>query len=251
MSAADGRTVLVTGASRGIGAAAARRFAGSGWNVVLTARGGEAIERLAGEIGERALAVRCDVSRHAEVRGAVEAGVARFGRLDAVVNNAGTIEPVARLEDSDPDTWGAVVDVNLKGVYHVMHAAFPALRVQGGVIVNLSSGAASGALEGWSHYCATKAGVLALTRCGHKEWAPLGIRVVGLSPGTVATAMQERIRDSGVNPVSRLDWSAHISPEEVARAIEWLTGEAARPHDGGDFSLKTPEGRREAGLEAR
>jgi len=251
MQSLENKTALVTGASRGIGAATARALATAGARVVLVARGTSQIEAIAADIGDAALAHRCDVSRYADVKAVVEAAQARFGGLDIVVNNAGTIEPVARLEDSDPDAWGQVVDVNLKGVYHVMHAAFPALKVDGGVIVNLSSGAAGNALEGWSHYCATKAAVLSLTRSGHKEWADLGVRVVGISPGTVETDMQARIRESGVNPVSQLDLSAHISPEEVASAIVWLTGDAARHHDGQDFSLKTPEGRREAGLAAR
>jgi len=124
------------------------------------------------------------------------------------------------------------------------------LKVQGGVIINLSSGAATNALEGWSHYCATKAAVLSLTKCGHKEWADSGIRVVGLSPGTVATDMQEVIRDSGVNPVSKMDWSEHIPATDVAQAIAWLTQDESCAYDGQDFSLKTPEGRVEAGLSA-
>ena len=155
---------------------------------------------------------------------------------------------MARIEQSDPEAWGAVVDINLKGVYHVMQAAFAALRNGGGVVINLSSGAATGALEGWSHYCATKAGVLALTRCAHKEWAEHGVGVVGLSPGTVATQMQQVIRESGVNPVSELDWAVHVPPEDVAKAILYLATDAARRHDGADFSLKTEEGRREVGL---
>ena len=129
-----------------------------------------------------------------------------------------------------------------------MHAVHPVMQDSGGVIVNISSGAAGNALEGWSHYCATKAGVLALTRCGHKEWAHQGIRVVGLSPGTVATNMQESIRDSGINPVSDLDWEAHISPDWVAQAIAWLTQDNAQEYAGTDFSLKTEEGRRAVGL---
>lgn len=246
-----GKTVLITGASRGIGAATATAAAARGANVVLLARSGKDIERAAEAIGERALAIACDVTDADAVQAAVARSLTRFGTLDAVVNNAGLIDPIARIEDSDPHAWGAVVDVNLKGVYHVMQAAYAALADGGGVIVNLSSGAASGALEGWSHYCATKAAVLALTRCGHKEWAEQGVRVVGLSPGTVATDMQVAIRDSGVNPVSALDWSAHITPDEAATAILYLFSDAARRHDGGDFSIKTPEGRAEAGLPSR
>ncbi len=245
------RVALVTGASRGIGAAAARALVSAGAKVALLARSQTDISALAQDIGDAAIAIRCDVANADEVAAAVEQVLAHFGGLGIVVNNAGLIDPVARIEVSDPEAWGRVVDVNLKGVYHVMHAAFPALSDGGGVIVNLSSGAATGALEGWSHYCATKAAVLALTRCGHKEWAEQGVRVVGLSPGTVATNMQEVIRDSGVNPVSQLDWSAHIPAEDAAQAIVYLCTDAARIHDGGDFSIKTEEGRQLAGLSPR
>ena len=132
--------------------------------------------------------------------------VAEFGRLDILVNNAGVIDPIARIADSDPRQWDQVVDINVKGVYHGLRAAIPVMEAQGsGVIVNLSSGAANGALEGWSHYCATKAAVLSLTRCADKECRENGIRVVGLSPGTVATDMQVSIKASGINPVSQLD----------------------------------------------
>ena len=117
-----------------------------------------------------------------------------------------------------------------------------------GTVVNISSGAATGALEGWSHYCATKAAVLALTRCTHKEYGDKGVRCVGLSPGTVATDMQVSIRDSGVNPVSQLDWETHIPPDWPARAIAWLCTDAASDIAGEDFSIKTPEGRARVGL---
>jgi 3-oxoacyl-[acyl-carrier protein] reductase len=223
----SGQAALVTGASRGIGEATARRFAELGANVVLAARTAADIERIS-----RAVATAQDT----------------FGGLDILVNNAGLIEPIARLEDSEPDAWGHVVDVNVKGVYHGLRAAYPAMKDRGGLIVNLSSGAAGGLLEGWSHYCATKAAVLSLTRNAHNEWHGLGIDVVGLSPGTVATDMQHTIKESGVNPVSELDWSDHISPEWVAEAIAWLTTPAAREFYGEDFSLKTDEGRRLVGL---
>lgn len=245
------KTALITGASRGIGRATAIRLAAAGARVVLCARTDGAITDLARDIGEQALAVTCDVTRPVEVQQAVDQAVKRFGSLDILVNNAGVIDPIARLEDSDPADWGQAVDINLKGAYHCMRAAFAPLARSGGVIINLSSGAATGAVEGWAHYCATKAGVLALTRCAHLEWADLGIRVVGLSPGTVTTDMQSRIRDSGINAVSRKPWSDHIPPEDVAQAIAWLTQDEARVHDGGDFSIKTPEGRRQAGLPPR
>lgn len=248
------KTVLVTGASRGIGAATARHFTEKGANVVMLARNGQALQDLGAEIGSsggRAIAVQGDVSRFADVAGAIDLAVERFGRLDILVNNAGLIEPIAHLADSDPETWSRIVDVNLKGVYHGLRAAIPEmLKVGGGVVVNISSGAATSALEGWSHYCSTKAATLSLTACAAKEYGPKGIRVVGLSPGTVATGMQTAIRRSGINPVSRLDPSVHIPPEWVARAVAFLCGTDGDEFAGTDFSLKTDAGRKRAGLPA-
>ena len=245
----SGKTALITGASRGIGEAAARIMAGYGANVVLAARSTRDTARIAAEIGDRAVAVTCDVAQYVDVENAVAEAVRNFGSLDILVNNAGVIDPIARIGDSDPEAWDQVVDINFKGVYHGLRAAIPQMKQQGGgVIINISSGAATGALEGWSHYCSTKAAVLSLTRCAHTEYAADNIRVVGLSPGTVATDMQRAIKNSGVNPVSQLDWSMHISPDWVGEAIAWLTTDAARGYDGDDFSLKTEEARRAVGL---
>ncbi|MEO0636202.1 MAG: SDR family oxidoreductase [Pseudomonadota bacterium] len=237
------QTVLITGASRGIGEAAARAFHAAGANTVLAARSAGDIERISTELGDRALAVACDVSDYASVEAAVSAAVDRFGGLDVLVNNAGLIEPIARMEDSDPAQWGTIIDVNVKGVYHAMRAAYAPLKANGGVIINISSGAATNALEGWSHYCTSKAAVLMLTMAAHKEWAAEGIRTVGLSPGTVATGMQSSIRDSGINPVSKIDWNDHKDPADVAKALLWLATDEARPFDGGDLDHKSPEGR--------
>jgi len=252
MTDLSGKTAIITGASRGIGAAAARHLAGLGATVVLAARSEGAIAGIAAEIvaaGGRALAVPCDVASATEVRALIDRAHAETGRIDILVNNAGVIEPVARLADSDPEAWGAVVDINLKGVYYGLRFAIPEmLKAGGGTVINISSGAATGALEGWSHYCATKAGVLSLTKVADLEYRDSGIRVIGLSPGTVATEMQVQIRASGINPVSQLDPSVHIPADWVARAIAWLCGPAADDWRGTDFSLKTPEGRAAVGL---
>ena len=254
MSDFNGKTVITTGASRGIGAATARHLAGLGAMVVLAARSAGRIDEIADDIkteGGQAVAVPCDVSIAAEVKAMIETALAMTGRLDMLVNNAGVIDPIARLADSDPEAWSGIVDVNLKGVYHGLRFAIPEMVARGGGTVgNISSGAATRALEGWSHYCATKAAVLSLTRVADKEYRDQGIRVVGLSPGTVATEMQVPIKASGMNPVSQLDPSAHIPPEWVARAIAWLAGPEADGHRGTDFSLKTDEGRAAVGLEA-
>lgn len=245
----SGKSVLITGASRGIGAATAREFAAAGANVVLLARRQESVAELAGEIGPRALAVPCDVSRFWEVEASVRAAVETFGRLDVVINNAGTVEPITLLANSDPDAWGHVIDVNLKGVYHGMRAAMPVMIDQGGgTILTISSGAAHGPVEAWSHYCASKAGAAMLTRCADKEGRAHGIRAMGLSPGTVATRMQREIKASGINPVSRLDWSDHIPPEWVATALLWMVGPAGDAHLGEELSLRDDAWRRQLGL---
>lgn len=245
----QGKTILITGASRGIGAEAARVFADAGANVVLTARSRDAIVALAGEIGERALAVPCDVSRYGDVAAAVQAALDQFGGLDVLVGNAGVIEPISDLAASDPDGWGHAIDINLKGVYHGMRAAMPVMQAAGGgTILTVSSGAAHSALEGWSHYCASKAGAAMLTRCAHLEGAGFGLRAMGLSPGTVATQMQVEIKASGVNPVSELDWSDHIPPDWPARALLWMCGAEADPWLGEEISLRDAEIRAKVGL---
>jgi len=242
-----GKTAVITGASRGIGAATARRLVHAGANVALLARSEESIKTLAQELGDKAIAIACDVSVWADVNEAIRQCHTHFGTLDILVNNAGVIDPVARLDVADPDSWSQVVDINLKGPFYGIRAALPLMKASGGVVINISSGAASNALEGWSHYCATKAGLFSLTQCVHKEYADKGIRCVGLSPGTVATDMQKVIKASEVNPVSKLDWSTHIAPETVADAIIWLCTDASSSYDGIDFTLKTEKDRRALG----
>ncbi len=245
----QGNTVLITGASRGIGAAAARAFADAGANVALVARGREAIADLAGEIGDRGIAIPCDVSRFWEVEAAVEACVGTFGGLDVLVGSAGVIEPISHLATSDPEAWGQVIDVNLKGVYHGMRAALPVMLARGGgSILTISSGAAHGPVEAWSHYCASKAGAAMLTACVDKENRDKGIRAIGLSPGTVATQMQREIKASGINPVSRLDWDDHIPPEWPALALVWMCSPDADEWLGGEVSLRDNDVRRRVGL---
>ena len=244
-----GKTALITGASRGIGAATARAFAAAGANVALVSRGDDEIADLAGEIGARALAIPCDVSRFWEIQAAVEASVEAFGSLDILINNAGVIEPIAHLAASDPDAWGQAIDVNLKGVYHGIRAALPMMLEQGaGTILTLSSGAAHGPVEGWSHYCASKAGAAMLTRCIDKENRDSGIRAIGLSPGTVATKMQREIKASGVNPVSKLDWSDHVPPEWPAKALVWMCSAEADEYLGAEISLRDDGIRKRLGL---
>jgi NAD(P)-dependent dehydrogenase (short-subunit alcohol dehydrogenase family) len=252
MTDLSGQAAIVTGASRGIGAATARALAEAGAAVILAARAVEESGAVAEEIrakGGRAEVVRCDVSRYADVADAVAGCREQFGRIDILVNNAGVIDPIGHLAESDPEAWGKATDINFKGVYHGLRAVLPIMKAQGsGTVVNISSGAAHAPLEGWSHYCAAKAAAHMLTRAADLECRPNGVTVVGLSPGTVATYMQEAIRGSGMNPISRLEWSAHIPPEWPARAIVWLCGPDGHAFAGQEVRLRDEQIRRRAGL---
>ncbi len=244
-----GKTVMITGASRGIGAAAARVFASAGANVALLARSKGDIGDIAREIGAKAVAIACDVSQYREVESAVAACVDGFGGLDVLINNAGVIEPISHLASADPEEWGNVIDINLKGVFHGMRAAMPVMQTAGGgSILTISSGAAHGPVEAWSHYCASKAAVAMLTRCVDKEAADKGIRAIGLSPGTVATEMQREIKASGINPISQLDWDDHIPADWPAKALLWMCSGDADDWLGQEISLRDDDIRRRIGL---
>ena len=244
-----GKTVVITGASRGIGEAAAHIFAAAGANVVLTARSAGQIGAIADAIGDKALAVTCDVSRWGDVKAVIDAAVARFGTVDVLINNAGVIEPIGPMIESDPDEWGHVIDVNLKGVYHGMRAVMPLMVAQGGgTVLTISSGAAHRAIEGWAHYCASKAGAKMMNEALHQEAAGQGIRAIGLSPGTVATQMQREIKSSGINAVSKLNWDDHIPPEWVARTLVWMCSDDADEFLGEEVSLRDVEIRKRASV---
>ena len=249
MTDLTGQTVLITGASRGIGAEAARIFAQAGANVALVARSADSIADLAGEIGKSAVAIPCDISRYWEVAQAVENCVTAFGGLNILINNAGVIEPIARMEEADPEGWGQAIDINLKGVFHGMRAALPVMQSGGGgTILTVSSGAAHNPIEAWSHYCASKAGAAMLTRSLHNEMAEKGIRAMGLSPGTVATKMQREIKASGINPVSKLEWSDHIPADWPAKALLWMCSAEADAYLGEEISLRDEGIRKKVGL---
>lgn len=247
-----GKTALVMGASRGIGLATAEKLAQYGATVVLAARSIDAITQHASQInadGGTAYAVVCDVTDYRSVTSCVAVCLEQAGKIDFLINVAGVIEPLAHLIDSDPAQWGLAADINYKGVYHCMRATLPHMvNAGGGIVVNMSSGAANSALLGWSHYCSAKAAAKKLTEVAHKELHKDNIRVVGLSPGTVATDMMASIREAKINPVSDLDWSVHITPEWAAEAVAFLCGPEGDEFAGTDFSIKTPEGRARVGL---
>lgn len=247
-----GKTALITGASRGIGEATARELAAQGAKVFLTARGRGAIAEICTEIkeeGGEAAFLASDMSRHLGVETVVKRCVETFGGLDILVQNAGVIDPIAKIVDSDPLAWAKSIETNLNAVYYGLQTALPIMLAQGsGLIINISSGAAHQPLEGWSHYCAAKAGASMLTRMAHLETEGSNICILGLSPGTVATDMQVKIKESGINPVSELDPSVHIPASWPARAISWLAQGAAAEYCGEEIALRDEDIRRQIGL---
>ncbi len=244
--------VVILGASRGIGRAAAWAFARQGARLVLAARDQQASIALAAAIvtqGGEALALPCDVSDFAQVAAVVATAQGRWGRVDVLVNNAGTIQPIARLGETDPAAVAQALTINLLGTYHGLRCALPVMQAQGsGVVINVSSGAAHRPLLGWGAYCAGKAGAAMLTRAAALEMVGSGVRVVGVRPGTVDTAMQAEIRASGLNPVSQMQPDEHFRPWQPAHLLTWLAGPDAADLHGQEVDIRDPDIQRRCGL---
>lgn len=247
-----GKTAIITGASRGIGAATAEAMSSAGASVVLAARTLDQIEDNAHRIrdrGGKAIAVACDVSDYLAVANTVKTCIDTFGKLDIFVGNAGVIDPIGPLATSNPASWTYAVQINLIGSYNGLRAVLPIMKEQGsGTIINISSGAAHSPLEGWSHYCAAKAATAMLLNNAQLEHENDGIRFFGFRPGTVATYMQAAIKASGINPVSQMDPSDHYQPEWPAQALTWMCTADADEFLGREFNMNDEEIQRRAGL---
>ena len=252
MSELNGKVALVTGGGRGIGAAIAETLAAEGAEVVVTARTLAACEDVAEGIrgrGGRAKALDCDVAEPEQVEKLVAATGDAFGPVDLLINNAGVVQPIGRLADCAPEPWLANLRINLGGAFLVARAVLPAMLEKGaGIIVNISSGAAHQPLEGWSAYCAAKAGLAMLTRSLHLEYGGRGVRVFGFGPGVVDTEMQVEIRASGINQVSQLPRESLASPERPAKAVAWLCRREADDLTGQELSIRDEALCRRAGL---
>lgn len=229
----EGKVAIITGASRGIGAAAARRFAGEGASVVLAARSQVELERLADEIrkgGGRALAVPTDVGDPASVEAMVQQTLAAFGRLDAAFNNAGDGHRPVPLADLSLDDFDRAIRVNLRGIFLAMKYEIPAMLASGGgAIVNMSSTAGLSGVKGIAGYTAGKHGIIGLTRTAALDYAAQNIRANVLAPGPIQTERISQLSDEMRQPIAAAVPMRRIGlPEEVAAAAAWLcSGEAA------------------------
>jgi NAD(P)-dependent dehydrogenase (short-subunit alcohol dehydrogenase family) len=232
----EGRTALVTGAASGIGRATALALAREGAAVLAADIDGAGAERVAAEIaraGGRGHAVRCDVTRADEVAAMVRAALDAFGgRLDCAVNNAGIVAPGGLVHEIAPEAWDRQIAVNLTGVFFCVQAELRVMRAQrAGAIVNMASGAGVIGAPGLAHYCASKHGVLGLTKTAALENAALGVRVNALCPGSTDTPLLRGFMEGseaarkmilGSIPSGRLG-----TPEEVAEAAVWLCSDRA------------------------
>ncbi len=231
----EGKVALVTGAAAGIGRATAIAFAAAGARVVVSDvddEGGEETVLMIDGAGGDATYARCDVSSAPQVEALGGRTVEVYGRLDFAFNNAGiegTPAPAAELSE---ESWDRVIDINLKGAWLCMKYEIPHMvRRKSGVIVNCSSVAGVVGFAGTAAYCASKHGMLGLTKAAALDYAADGIRVNAVCPGVIRTAMVERFTGGSAEAEEQLVGGAPMrrmgTPEEIASAVLWLCSDGA------------------------
>lgn len=219
----EGKVVVITGASSGLGEATARHLSAQGAHVVLGARRAERIQSLADELtrgGAKAIAVATDVTRFDNVKQLVDTAVQTYGRIDVMINNAGLM-PHSPLERVKVDDWNRTIDVNLKGVLYGIGAALPYMKQQkSGQIINVSSVAGHKVRPGSAVYAATKAAVLMLSEGLRQEVKAYDIRTTVISPGAVDTELPNSITEPDVaDNVNKFYEENAIPAESFARAV--------------------------------
>ncbi|MEV5829328.1 glucose 1-dehydrogenase [Spirillospora sp. NPDC052242] len=232
-----GKSVLITGAAQGIGAATARVFAGYGARVVVSdvnEDGGRETAAAIEKDGGEAIFVRADITSGADMEAAVRAAVDAYGRLDCAVNNAGVEEQGAALHEITEDAWDRLVAVNLKGVWLSMKYEIRQMLAQGGgTIANMASVAGLVGLPlGISDYSATKGGVVAMTRTAAIEYVKQGVRVNAVCPGVVRTPLLDQAIQGGMftpeEAAALHPTGVLIDPEDVAETFAFLCSDASR-----------------------
>jgi NADP-dependent 3-hydroxy acid dehydrogenase YdfG len=218
-----GKVIVITGASSGLGEAAARHLVARGATVVLGARRTDRIESLASELskaGGKALAVETDVARREQVRRLADAAVETYGRIDVIINNAGLM-PLSPLDRLKVDEWDRMIDVNIKGVLYGIAAALPHMqRQRSGHIINVSSVAGHKVRAGGAVYSATKHAVRALSEGLRQEVKPYNIRTTIISPGVVVSELPNTASDPGVAAnIRKMYDDIGIPADSFARAV--------------------------------
>ena len=227
-----GKTAIVTGASRGIGAAIARKLCEAGANVALCSRSSEAVAQIADTLkceGHTVISMASDISQKAEVEALIKMVLDRFSQLDILVNNAGITRDtlLMRLKDAD---WDAVVQTNLTGTMYCTRAVLrPMIRQKSGRIINISSVIGLMGNAGQASYAAAKAGFIGLTKATVKEVGARGITVNAIAPGFITTDMTAQIPEQNQKQLLELIPLREFgSPEDVADAVCFLASDAAR-----------------------
>jgi NADP-dependent 3-hydroxy acid dehydrogenase YdfG len=226
----EGKVIVITGASSGLGEASARLLCAQGASVVLGARRVDRIESLANQLttsGGKAIAVATDVTQHDQVKRLADAAVQRFGRIDVMLNNAGLM-PQAPLERLKIGEWDRMIDVNIKGVLYGIAAALPYMKQQkAGHIVNVSSVAGHKVGPGFAVYAATKHAVRALSEGLRQEVKPYNIRTTVISPGAVATELPNSVSEPDIAERVRKVYENAIPADSFARAVAYAISEPA------------------------
>jgi NAD(P)-dependent dehydrogenase (short-subunit alcohol dehydrogenase family) len=242
----NAKTLLITGATSGIGKATALRFAAAGATVAAVGRNESALAKLKTEIaglGAQCLTLRADLSREEEIEGVVAKTVARLGGIDILVNAAGHISS-GTIETTTPAAWDAMMNINLRTAFILMQKSLPALIERRGNIVNVSSVTGLRAFPGVLAYCVSKAGLDQLTRCAALEVASKGVRVNAVNPGVVVTEIHKRggmtqeqydaflEHSRSTHPLGRVG-----QPSEIAELIFFLASERASWITGATYSI--------------